>query len=99
MSGLFGLCTSCDSRMNALSGSASKIERLIDALAVWVLSAIGVLGGLDLCDTVGFLVKNPYYFKYHFWRDWFRFHLNRFRFVTDFLAWCESLYLPHLSDT
>ncbi len=42
VSGLLGLCTSWDSRMNALSGSASKTEWLIGVFAAGMLDAIGV---------------------------------------------------------
>lgn len=51
-SGRFGLCTSCDSRMKALSGRASKTEWIIDALAAGMLNAIGVIGDVGLFGTV-----------------------------------------------
>jgi hypothetical protein len=57
VSGLLGLCTSCDSRINALSGSASKTEWLIDVLAVGMLDEIGALGVVGLLDILGYLMS------------------------------------------
>ena len=48
VSGRFGLCTSCDSRMNALSGSASKTDGVIDVI---------------FCDTVGLRMKEALSFS------------------------------------
>jgi hypothetical protein len=57
VSGRLGLCTSCDSRMNALSGRASKTEVWMLALTAGVLDAIGVFRGVILGDTVGNSLK------------------------------------------
>ena len=51
VSGLLGLCTSWDSRMNALSGSASKTDWWMVDFCAWMLDAMGVLGVAGLCDT------------------------------------------------
>jgi hypothetical protein len=49
--------------MNALSGNASKIEWLIETLALGMLRAIGVLGDLGLCDTICNSLKRTQCFK------------------------------------
>jgi hypothetical protein len=46
VSGRFGLRTSWDSRMNALSGNASKTECVIEVFTAGMLAAIGVRGVL-----------------------------------------------------
>jgi hypothetical protein len=56
-SGRLGLCTSCDSRINALSGSASKIELWMIAFDAGMLDAIGVLGAVGLRDISGYLLS------------------------------------------
>lgn len=43
--GRFGLCTSCASRMNALSGSASKTDRVMDFA--------GLPGIFELAEAIG----------------------------------------------
>ncbi len=50
VSGRDGLWTSWDSRMNALSDSASNIEGLMGAFCAGMLDAIGVLAGAGLGD-------------------------------------------------
>jgi hypothetical protein len=57
VSGRLGLCTIFDSRMNALSGRASKTEVWMVALAAGMLDATGVLMGVILGDTVGNSLK------------------------------------------
>lgn len=57
VSGRLGLCTSCDSRMNALSGRASKTEVWMGALAAGITGATDFLMGVILGDTVGNSLK------------------------------------------
>jgi hypothetical protein len=58
-SGRLGLSTSCASRTNALSGSASNTECWIAGLCAGMLDAIGALGEVGLCDTSRFLSRKP----------------------------------------
>lgn len=55
--GRLGLCTSCASRMKALSGSASNDGIVEVGFCAGMLTAIGDLGDMGLCDISGVLVK------------------------------------------
>jgi hypothetical protein len=55
LSGLLGLRTSCASRSQALSGSASKTDWCMVTFGAGMLDAIGVLGVVGLYDTSRFL--------------------------------------------
>ena len=59
LSGLLGLRTSCASRSQALSGSASKTDLWMVTVAAVMQDAIGVLGVEGLCDTSRFLKRKP----------------------------------------
>ena len=50
VSGRFGLCTSCDSRMNALAGSASKTDGWMVGCCAGMPDVNGVLDVVDLFD-------------------------------------------------
>jgi hypothetical protein len=56
LSGCLGLWTSCDSRMNAPSGSASNDGIVGDVVCSGMLDAIGVLGDKSLGVMSGFLL-------------------------------------------
>jgi hypothetical protein len=70
LSGLFGLRTSCASRSQALSGSASKTDGWMVAVAALLLDAIGSLGAVSFCDICCLQVDEGLTISFHRHQRW-----------------------------